>query len=263
MSKQLSEEAFRLINYLGFKMDCAREAEEVGVRLDVERAQRNYNELEKLQEEKFKELVVAMPKQPVFKTFKRPSQKVKKDGTPTEAWKKWLGVLFQAELPSDYDKDEVELIVDWEDANPNSDVQVKDWLNRLGWEPQTWKYDKNKKTGVEKRSPQIRYPSTHAEAGQLCESVLKLKEKAPGVEILEGLTVIRHRKGFFKALLDSHKDGWLKASVAGLTNTLRFKHAKPLANIPKVEKAYGAEIRGCLIAPDGFDLCGSDMVSLG
>lgn len=263
MSKQLSEEAFRLINYLGFKMDCAREAEEVGVRLDVERAQRNYNELEKLQEEKFKELVVAMPKQPVFKTFKRPSQKVKKDGTPTEAWKKWLGVLFQAELPSDYDKDEVELIVDWEDANPNSDVQVKDWLNRLGWEPQTWKYDKNKKTGVEKRIPQIRYPSTHAEAGQLCESVLKLKEKAPGVEILEGLTVIRHRKGFFKALLDSHKDGWLKASVAGLTNTLRFKHAKPLANIPKVEKAYGAEIRGCLIAPDGFDLCGSDMVSLG
>ena len=257
-----TEEMFRLIDYLSFKMDCAREAEEVGVRLDVERAQRNYDELERMQEEKFLELVKAMPKQPVYKTFKKPAQQFKKDGSLTEAWKKWMNILFQAELPSNYEGDEVEMIVDWEDANPNSDIQVKDWLNRLGWQPQTWKYDKNKKTGVEKRIPQIRYPATHPEAGHLCESVLVLKEQNAGVEVLEGLTVIRHRKAFFKALLDSHKDGWLEASVAGLTNTFRFKHAKPLANIPKVEKPWGAEIRGCLIAPEGFDLCGSDMVSL-
>ncbi len=256
------EDAYRLIDYLGFKMDCAREAEEVGVKLDVERAQRNYDELEQMQEEKFQELVKAMPKQPVYKTFKRPAQQFKKDGAMTEAWKKWLNTLYQAEKPSDYEGAEVEMIVDWEDANPNSDTQVKDWLNKLGWEPLTWKYDKNKKTGVEKRIPQIRYPSNHAEAGHLCDSVVRLKEKAPSVEILEGLTVIRHRKAFFKALLDSHKDGWLVASVAGLTNTFRFKHSKPLANIPKVDKPWGKELRGCLIAPDGFDLVGSDMVSL-
>lgn len=256
------EDAFNIINYLGFKMDCAREAEEVGVRLDVERAQRNYDELERLQQEKFEELVKAMPKQPVYKTFKKPAQKVKKDGSMTEAWKKWMNILFQAELPSTFEGDTVEMIVDWEDANPNSDSQVKDWLYKLGWEPQTWKYDKNKQTGQEKRIAQVRYPATHAEGGQLCASVTKLKEQAPGVEILEGLTVIRHRKGFFKAMLDSHKDGWLVASVAGLTNTFRFKHAKPLANIPKVDKPWGAEIRGCLVAPEGFDLVGSDMVSL-
>ena len=256
------EEALRLIDYLGFKMDCAREAEEVGVRLDVDRAQRNYEELDELQQQKFEELVKAMPKQPVHKTFKKPAQKNKKDGSYTEAWKNWLNLLFRNNLPADYAGDTVEMVVDWEDPNPNSDTQVKDWLNKLGWEPQTWKYDKNKRTGVEKRIPQIRYPATHAEAGQLCESVLKLKEKDPNVEILEGLTVIRHRKAFFKALLDSHQDGWLVASVAGLTNTFRFKHSKPLANIPKVDKPWGAEIRGCLIAPDGFDLVGSDMVSL-
>jgi hypothetical protein len=262
MVTELTENMLRIIDYLGFKMDCAREAEEVGVRLDVERAQRNFDELERLQQEKFEELVKAMPKQPVIKTFKRPSQQFKKDGSLTETWKKWLNVLYQAELPSDFEGQEVELVVDWEDGNPNSDTQVKDWLYKLGWEPLTWKYDKNKKTGVEKRIPQIRYPSNHAEAGHLCESVVRLKEKAPNVEILEGLTVIRHRKAFFKALLDSHKDGWLEASVAGLTNTFRFKHAKPLANIPKVDKPWGKEIRGCLIAPDGFDLVGSDMVSL-
>lgn len=256
------EEMFKVIQYLSFKMDCAREAEEVGVRLDVERAQRNFDELERMQEEKFLELVKAMPKQPVHKTFKKPAQQFKKDGSLTEAWKKWMSLLFQAELPSTYEGAEVEMIVDWEDANPNSDIQVKDWLNKLGWQPQTWKYDKNKKTGVEKRIPQIRYPANHPDAGHLCESVVALKEKAAGVEVLEGLTVIRHRKAFFKALLDSHKDGWLEASVAGLTNTFRFKHAKPLANIPKVDKPWGKEIRGCLIAPDGFDLVGSDMVSL-
>jgi hypothetical protein len=250
------EEAVRLVDYLGFKMDCAREAEEVGVRLDVERAQKNFDELDRLQQEKFEELVKAMPKQPVYKTFNKPAQKFKKDGTMTEAWKKWMNILFQSELPSTFEGDQVEMIVDWEDANPNSDTQVKDWLYKLGWDPQTWKYDKNKQTGVEKRIAQVR------KDGQLCESVIKLKEEAPGVEILEGLTVIRHRKAFFKALLDSHTDGWLVASVAGLTNTFRFKHAKPLANIPKVDKPWGAEIRGCLIAPDGFDLVGSDMVSL-
>lgn len=71
------------------------------------------------------------------------------------------------------------MVVDWEDANPNSDAQVKDWLYRLGWEPQTWKYDKNKQTGVEKRIAQVRYPATHAEGGQLCASVTSLKDKAP------------------------------------------------------------------------------------
>jgi len=252
LSKQLSDEAFRLIDYLGFKMDCAREAEEVGVKLDVERAQRNYDELERMQEEKFLELVKAMPKQPVYKTFKCPSQQFKKDGSMTEAWKKWMNLLFQAELPSTYEGAEVEMIVDWEDANPNSDIQVKDWLNKLGWQPQTWKYDKNKKTGVEKRIPQIRYPATHPEAGHLCESVLVLKEQNAGVEVLEGLTVIRHRKAFFKALLDSHKDGWLEASIAGLTNTFRFKHAKPLANIPKVEMPWGAVIWGFLRCTRGL-----------
>ena len=37
---------------------------------------------------------------------------------------------------------------------------------------------------------------------------------------------------------------------------------RPLVNLPSVEKPYGAEIRGCLIAPEGYVLCGADMTSL-
>ena len=47
-----------------------------------------------------------------------------------------------------------------------------------------------------------------------------------------------------------------------LTNTLRFKHKKPLVNLPSVGKQYGKEIRSCLIATPGYLLCGADMTSL-
>ena len=50
--------------------------------------------------------------------------------------------------------------------------------------------------------------------------------------------------------------------LLGLTNTLRFKHAKPLVNLPAVDKPYGKEIRGCLTCPEGYTLCGADMTSL-
>ena len=44
-------------------------------------------------------------------------------------------------LPLHFDG-EVEVIKKWEDPNPNSTDQVKDWLYSLGWEPCTFKYDK-------------------------------------------------------------------------------------------------------------------------
>jgi len=74
--------------------------------------------------------------------------------------------------------------------------------------------------------------------------------------------VINHRLGIFKGFLECHRDGWLKAEIAGFTNTLRFRHYKPLVNLPGVDKPWGAEIRGCLTAPEGYILCGADMTSL-
>jgi hypothetical protein len=44
---------------------------------------------------------------------------------------------------------------------------------------------------------------------------------------------------------------------------MRFKHSKPLVNLPGVHQPWGKEIRGCLIAPDdNHVLVGTDMVSL-
>ena len=137
-----------------------------------------------------------------------------------------------------------------EDSNPNSPEQVKDWLFGLGWEPCTFDHKADRKV------PQIR------KNGELTRSVQLLIEDNPAVNVLDGLTVIQHRLGILHGFIQCQENGYLKAGVKGLTNTLRFKHVKPLVNLPGVDKPWGREIRGCLIAPEGYTLCGADMTSL-
>jgi hypothetical protein len=47
----------------------------------------------------------------------------------------------------------------------------------------------------------------------------------------------------------------------GLTNTLRLQHAV-VVNLPGVDKKYGKDVRGCLIADNGAELCGSDLKNI-
>ena len=96
----------------------------------------------------------------------------------------------------------------------------------------------------------------------MCRSVKALADKEPAINLLDGLSVLSHRIGVIKAMVNAQVDGYVQANIAGLTNTLRFKHAKPLVNLPAVDKPYGKEIRGCLTCPDGYTLCGADMTSL-
>ncbi len=58
-----------------------------------------------------------------------------------------------------------------------------------------------------------------------------------------------------------NEEGNKMAKISGFTNTLRFKH-KTIVNLPSIKKPYGKLIRGCLIAPEGYELVGSDMSSL-
>ena len=249
------EKAHLFIDYLGFKMDTAREQELVKVRLDLDLCQKSYDTLLQQKEEKSVELAKAMPKKPLYKELKEPASLYKKDGSLSVAGKKWLDTLVMLKLPHTT-KGMVNVLDKIEDGNPNSSDQVKEWLLNLGWKPKTFKYVKDKVTGKERMIPQVR------DEGELCESVTDLIDKDPAVGILEGLTVISHRLAIFKSFLDCHKDGWLKAEIAGLTNTLRFKHSKPLVNLPSIDKPWGKEVRGCLLPPEGHVWAGSDMVSL-
>ena len=206
-----------------------------------------------------------MPKVAVLTKKKKPKPTHKIDGTLNIKGQNWFAILKANNLPMNH-TDELQVITGYKDANPNAPLQVKAWLTSLGWKPTTFDYKKDKE-GNERKIPQVR------KNGELCSSVTRLIKKEPNVAVLEGLTIIQHRMGVFQAFIDNSyvkpndtfdvpQQAYVKSEVGGLTNTLRFKHKKPIANMPKVGVAWGEEIRGCLIATDGEVFCGTDLSSL-
>jgi hypothetical protein len=244
----------RLIDYLTFKLDCAREQEGLQWKLDVPKAQAAYDEISRLKEEKVEQLAEAMPKRMLTRMVTQPKVMYKKGGELSSHGENWLALCkeYKQSLTSIGFK----INTGEERGNPNSNDQVKDWLYSLGWKPRTFKFVRDKKTGDERQIEQVRKGS------ELCSSVVDLASVDPAVDLLDGLTVLTHRAGILSSFLDCHKDGYLQAGVAGLTNTFRFKHYRPLVNLPSVDKPYGDVIRGCLTCPDGYVLAGADMTSL-
>lgn len=248
------EQLDKFLQYLTFKMETAAKAEDAGWKVDLELVQQCIDTLTQQQEEKVEELRQSMPMNKKYTTKKFPKNPFKKDGTLSVQGEKWKELLRENRLPNNY-KGDIKVLKELEAPNPNSSDQVKAWLFSLGWEPCTFDYKKND-DGSERAIPQVR------KDGELTPSVRLLIEKDAGVAVLDGLTVIQHRLSIFKGFMECQVDGYLKAEVDGLTNTLRFKHKKPLVNLPGVDKPWGKEVRGALIAPEGFVLCGADMVSL-
>ncbi len=249
------KELDKFFKYLEFKMDCARQAEQSGWRVNVDLAKKCVEELTELQNKKVTELIDVMPMRKLYRVQSKPKVCYKKDGTLSSHGRRWFDLLEEHGLPDTYDKD-VTVVKGAEEANPNSTDQVKEWLYSLGWQPCTYKYNKNKDTGEEKKVEQVRLN------GELTESVKLLAKDNPAVQVLDGLTVLQHRLGILNGFVECERDGYLRAEIDGLTNTLRFKHKKPLVNLPSVEKPWGKEIRSCLTAPQGSLLCGADMTSL-
>lgn len=248
------KEVDRLIKYLTFKMECLRMAQDNPIKLDLEAAEAHRNTLLAEQAKAVSQLIKVMPSRDLYKVRTKPAVMYKKNGDVSALGQKWFDLLKDQGLPKDH-KEPIELHAGYEPPNPNSHHQVKDWLFSLGWEPCTYKYEKNA-DGTERKIPQVRVD------GELTQSVIDLTEYHPFLKHLEGLTIVQHRLSIFKGFLETHKDGYLTAEAHGFTNTLRLKHKKPLVNLPGVEKPWGKEIRGCLLAPEGYIACGSDMVSL-
>src|SRR6056297_1128735 len=273
----MNSDILRFLRYLSFKAECLREQEANPLTLDVEKAQRHYDELTQIVEEKTQALAKVMPKVP-GKTQNKPKNLYKQDGSYSAHGKKWFDILKELKLP---ENTEGPVVVEWVDGNPKSTIQIKDWLFSLGWSPCTYKYERNKLTGDEKKIPQVRYVAqSDPRKGELTDSVVRLKDREPAIEELEGLTVAQHRKSIFEGFLSDYtidswnkypqegdslevKTGKLVAGAAGLTNTLRLKHRKPIVNLPGVGSPWGAEIRGCIVAPSENEvLCGADVSSL-
>ena len=251
------EEAWKLIDYLSFKLDCAREQEEVKWKLDTDKCESLRESFSKEITEKVEGLARVMPKVPEKASKSFPKKFYKKNGDVSAEGQKWLDLCKQEGLPDTHKKD-IEYVKSYKEPNPGSHVQMKDWLYNLGWKPQTFEYKRDKETGDVRKIPQI-----NLKHGQgVCPSIKLLFAKEPELQLLDGLSILTHRLSIVKGFLSNVDDeGYIKAEVQGFTNTLRFKH-KVCVNLPAIDKPYGKEIRGCLTVEDGEVLCGSDMSSL-
>lgn len=246
------KEVDRYCAYLSFKMDCMREQEEIGIKIDVPHIEKMFTTLSKEKEDKIVLLKESMPPNPIKK------KKVYKDAIRDKSGAIYTkGDLFYSfvtprQVPTDIT---VETIKGYEDPNPNSHTQIKNWLYSLGWIPEHIKHVRNKETSEVKKIPQIASKNI---PGEVCESVKKLFEKEPKLETLNGLSILSHRIGIFEGFKEESKDGRLYPTCVGLTNTLRLQH-RVIVNLPGFDKKYGTDVRGSLIADEGMMLCGSDL----
>lgn len=252
---EVNPEILRYIRYLSFKGDCLREQQENPLTLDVEACEKHVEHYESLKATKVDELTASMPKKPILKAKNKPKVMTTKDGSISALGQKWYEFLREQGL-DEATVGPVNYIDGYEEPNPNSTDQIKTWLYSLGWKPKTFKYQRNKLTGEEKRIEQVR------KDGMLCESVLDLIDKDPAIEMLDGLTVLSHRIGVLKGFLKHQDNGKLVAGAGGFTNTLRLQHRSPIVNLPGVDSKYGKPCRDVLVTPNGCIMIGADVTSL-
>jgi hypothetical protein len=251
-----SEDYHRLMAYLTWKLDCAAEQEANPLTIDRDHCKKVLQDILTLIDEKKANLANAMPKVNKYTVKKKPSKMFTVKGELTKAGVNWLELLAENDLEADFEG-EITLIKSTEEPNPTSTTQLKAWLFSLGWQPTVFNYVKENEST--RAVPQIQDKDK-----KLCPNILVLAETYPVLNELKGLFMLQHRIGVLNGFLEcSNEQGKMSAQIAGFTNTLRFKHKKPVANLPSVDKPYGKEIRGAIIAPDDNHLfCGSDMSSL-
>ena len=248
----------RVVKYLNFKMEQLAEQQNTRLRIDVPRAKELIEEFSILIDEKTELLKSVMPKVPVYSKSTKPAKPFKKDGSLSATGIKWKGLTEKAKVDFDFDG-EIKTVKSYDEPNPQSPQQIKDWLFSLGWIPETFKYDKNE-DGSERKIPQIYIPQS---GGMLCPSIEKLADETEEVQALVGLGVVKHRKGSIQGFLDSLIFGeYIEAGAKGFTNTLRLKHRKPCVNLPSSRVAYGEDVRGCIIAREGKRFVCSDLSSM-
>jgi len=121
----------RLTDYLTFKMQCARDQEVYGWRLDVPKAKDLQETLHNMKESSQLELSKAMPQKPITKVMNPPKVMHKKDGSLSARGEAWQQLLKENYMPAST-MQPMTILVGHEAGNPNSHEQVKDWRYSLG-----------------------------------------------------------------------------------------------------------------------------------
>lgn len=252
-------EVFRMINYINFKLFCAREQEENPLTINKIACETHLETILTEIEEKKGKLLRHMPGITIYKTCKKPKNMLKSDGSYSTLGEKWLSLVSSNSMKDSEELTEIKVVAGYEKGNVNSVSQVKDWLFSLGWKPTIFKEAKSKATGEVKDIPQI------SDDGVICPDIKRLVKQYPYLENLEGLALLNHRRGVFESFLETvNSNNEVIARIDGFTNSMRFQHRRPTANMPKISKPWGKEIRGLITVSDNWEycICGSDMAAL-
>jgi hypothetical protein len=189
-------------------MQCARLQEESGWKLDLEYCTKSLLDLQQKEREAIDHLAKVMPKVPVYVKKVPPKRLRNMKGELTKFGRQWYNLLHEKGYPED--TQEVEVIHSWKEPNPGSTQQIKDWLNTLGWKPETFKTVKDE-NGAFRDIPQIN--KENQKGGGVCDSIKKLYLKEPSLEWLDGLSIIRHRIGLLNGFLRDQRGGYLRAEI--------------------------------------------------
>jgi len=245
-------EIIPLIKLCNFKAQTLRIQEENKILVDIQQCNKNLNFLEGIIQEKTEELKKILPQIPKKSIVNFPKKGLyKADGSLSVAGEKYLTYVKGCGMPLDYEGS-IEVIKGYEEPNPQSTSQVKDFLLSKGWKPKIFK------DGANGKVPQLRNDDK-----ELCPSIIKLAEKIPELKALEGLSVAQHRAGYLKAFLScSDENGYIIAGYSGMAKTFRVKHTKPICNLPANNSQYGELIRKVLICPPGKVFVNADLSSL-
>jgi len=261
-----NKQIWHAIRHLNFKAKCAAMQEDAKWKLDVNAAVLASQDFTNKFDEAKLALEERMPKVPVYTKKTRPKKCYKANGEVSALGAKWGAVVeehvnienYMYGDPISYDH-EVKYVSSYKEPNAGSSSQLKDWLYKLGWEPESFKHLRDKETNKVRKIPQIKNQDTE----ELCNSIEKLISKEPALAYLREMSVVKHRLGVVNGFLkNADVNDYVVAGVQGLTNTLRFKH-RVCVNLPSVRKPYGKLIRSLLTSSSSnTELCGSDMSSL-
>ncbi len=245
-------EIIPLIKLCNFKAQTLRIQEENKILVDIQQCNKNLDFLEGIIQEKTEELKKILPQIPKKSIINFPKKGLyKADGSLSVAGEKYLTYVKGCGMPLDYEGP-IEVIKGYEEPNPQSTSQVKDFLLSKGWKPKIFK------DGANGKVPQLRNDDK-----ELCPSIIKLAEKIPELKALEGLSVAQHRAGYLKAFLScADENGYIIAGYSGMAKTFRVKHTKPICNLPANNSQYGELIRKVLICPPGKVFVNADLSSL-
>lgn len=240
--------------FMMWKMEELRQQQIHRWKFDADSAQELEQQLAKEVEEKVEALKLVMPKVPVYAVRKKPAKPFLKTGELSATGIKWKDLTESLGLPFDHAED-IKVVTDEVIGNPASHVQMKNWLDSLGWIPETFKFVRED-DGTTRQIPQI-----NLKGGEICQSVKDLIPKCAGIEHIAGLGILNHRHSVVKGFIRDAFKGELTARTQGFTNTLRCQH-REIVNLPSLRVKYGKELRSLLVAREGMILLGSDLNSL-